>query len=151
MKSCGILIHVQSSLSRYNNAQNISYRSYVRRRVFFLLFPDLTEWFRIVAHGEGFPMTSRTGKLCVTTTTYGPSRMRTASACLIKSCKNWSGQKEKSMVAPIKRPCLLWIPKASAMQIPLRKRAMRRENLRNKAAYRSLCHGASSRNLYDNR
>ena len=86
-------------------------------------------------------MTSLTGKLCVTTTTYGPSRTRTALACLIKSCKNWSGQKEKSMVAPIKLPCLLWIPKASAMQIPLRKRAMMRENLRNKAAYRSLCHG----------
>ena len=96
-------------------------------------------------------MTSLTGKLCVTTTTYGPSRTRTALACLIKSCKNWSGQKEKSMVAPIKLPCLLWIPKASAMQIPLRKRAMMRENLRNKAAYRSLCYGASSRNLYDNR
>ena len=93
------------------------------------------------AHGEGFLMTSRTGKLCVTATTYSPSRTRTASACLIKSCKNWSSQKEKSMVAPIKRPCLLWIPKASAMQIPLRKRAMMRENLRNKAAYRSLCHG----------
>ena len=103
------------------------------------------------AHGEGFSMTSLTGKLCVTTTTYGTSRTRTALACLIKSCKNWSGQKEKSMVAPIKLPCLLWIPKASAMQIPLRKRAMMRENLRNKAAYRSLCHGASSRNLYDNR
>ena len=87
----------EHSFSRYNNAQNISYRSYVRRRVFFLLFPDLTEWFRIVAHGEGFPMTSRTEKLCVTTTTYSPSRMRTASACLIKSCKNWSRQKEKSI------------------------------------------------------
>ena len=33
----------EHSFSRYNNAQNISYRSYVRRRVFFLLFPDLTE------------------------------------------------------------------------------------------------------------
>ena len=42
-------------------------------------------------------MTSRTGKLCVTTTTYSPSRTRTASACLIKSCKNWSSQKEKSI------------------------------------------------------
>ena len=103
------------------------------------------------AHGEGFSMTSRTEKLCVTTTTYSPSRTRTASDCLIKSCKNWSGQKEKSMVAPRKRPCLLWIPKVSAMQIPLRKMAMMRENLRNKAAYRSWCHVASSRNLYDNR
>ena len=79
------------------------------------------------AHEEGFPMTSRTGKLCVTTTTYSPSRTRTASACLIKSCKNWSGQKEKSMVAPRKRPCLLWIPKVSAMQIPLRKTVYRDE------------------------
>ena len=48
------------------------------------------------AHGEGFSMTSRTGKLCVTTT-YSSNRTRTASACLIKSCKNWSRQKEKSI------------------------------------------------------
>ena len=79
------------------------------------------------AHGEGFRMTSLTEKLCVTTTTYSPSRTRTASACLIKSCKNWSSQKEKSMVAPIKRSCLLWIPKAFAMQILPRKRTMMRE------------------------
>ena len=87
------------------------------------------------AHGEGFSMTSRTGKLCVTTT-YSSNRTRTASACLIKSCKNWSRQKEKS------------IRDADTAR---EKGYDAGKNLRNKAAYRSLCHGASSRNLYDNR